>query len=510
MGKNVQAGFQKTPVANFPGFASDAKGASKSNDDTASGFEAILDALVNGDANNVNAAQQINAELGQLTANGEVEMDMSAIKEALKKLKEALTPIAAAFDQLLVPSPQQIADAQNALANLAKAVNSHPNRYDAATSLPMGLYTDQFGALRQAENVHNGPGDLPQLGKLLKNLNTLLGNMDAQNGKANQTNIDAQLAALGTEADLSANENKKPSLNMHEMIRRLENLAEKLPETAQATVAKLVGKKMGLDGDALSNLAANSDVHAKKELQNGKGSNLLTAALEGTDASRNADFADARDSALAQNQLMADQRYAAQRSATNLAETAKMASDLDMTETAGDKILNIQRSEQLQQTQIQMDKLVHQQAPQRQINLPAMAFEVVRQLRNGTQQFEIRLDPPELGKVDVQLEMDGKNVTARLTVERAETLDLLQRDQRALERALQQAGLNTDKANLQFSLRQDQQGGQRQQFAQQQDQHQSNANAESDTAASNSQSITESPSLVLRGTARPDGLNLWV
>jgi flagellar hook-length control protein FliK len=114
-----------------------------------------------------------------------------------------------------------------------------------------------------------------------------------------------------------------------------------------------------------------------------------------------------------------------------------------------------------------------------------------------------------MGKIDVQLEMEGKNVTARLTVERAETLDLLQRDQRALERALQQAGLNTDKANLQFSLKQDQNGGQGQQFGQENGQ-QANLNGDNDAANSDTQSITENPSLVLRGTARPDGLNLWV
>ena len=49
-----------------------------------------------------------------------------------------------------------------------------------------------------------------------------------------------------------------------------------------------------------------------------------------------------------------------------------------------------------------------------------------------------------------------------MTVERPETLDLMQRDQRALQQALQQAGLDSSKTNLEFSLRQNpfsQQGG---------------------------------------------------
>ena len=41
-----------------------------------------------------------------------------------------------------------------------------------------------------------------------------------------------------------------------------------------------------------------------------------------------------------------------------------------------------------------------------------------------------------------------------MVVERPETLDLMMRDQRALQQALQQAGLDTSKTNLEFSLRQ--------------------------------------------------------
>jgi flagellar hook-length control protein FliK len=94
-------------------------------------------------------------------------------------------------------------------------------------------------------------------------------------------------------------------------------------------------------------------------------------------------------------------------------------------------------------------------APVRQINIPQVAFEIVRQVQAGASRFQIRLDPPELGRIDVKLDVDAAgNVNARMTVERAETLDLMQRDQRSLERALAQAGLDSSKTNLEFSLRQ--------------------------------------------------------
>ncbi|MDB5540150.1 MAG: hypothetical protein JWQ89_1877 [Devosia sp.] len=103
------------------------------------------------------------------------------------------------------------------------------------------------------------------------------------------------------------------------------------------------------------------------------------------------------------------------------------------------------------------------QTPVQQVNLPQVAFEVVRQFEAGNSRFQIRLDPPELGRIDVKLDVDKSGtVNARMTVERPETLDLMQRDHRALQQALQQAGLDTSKTNLEFSLRQNpfaQQGG---------------------------------------------------
>ena len=95
------------------------------------------------------------------------------------------------------------------------------------------------------------------------------------------------------------------------------------------------------------------------------------------------------------------------------------------------------------------------QAPVHQLNIPQVAFEVVRHVQAGHSRFQIRLDPPELGRIDVKLDVDqAGNVNARMTVERSETLDLMQRDQRSLERALAQAGLDSSKTNLEFSLRQ--------------------------------------------------------
>ncbi len=88
------------------------------------------------------------------------------------------------------------------------------------------------------------------------------------------------------------------------------------------------------------------------------------------------------------------------------------------------------------------------------VPINALAVEIAGQARAGNSRFEIRLDPPELGRIDVRLDVDRDgNVTSRLVIERADTYDLLRRDQSTLERALQQAGLKTSDNALEFSLR---------------------------------------------------------
>lgn len=95
------------------------------------------------------------------------------------------------------------------------------------------------------------------------------------------------------------------------------------------------------------------------------------------------------------------------------------------------------------------------QTPTTTVPVAGLAVEIAAQSSAGRSRFEIRLDPPELGRIDVRLEIDNEgHVKSRLIVERAETLDMLRRDAPQLERALQQAGLKTADNALEFSLRQ--------------------------------------------------------
>lgn len=83
-----------------------------------------------------------------------------------------------------------------------------------------------------------------------------------------------------------------------------------------------------------------------------------------------------------------------------------------------------------------------------------VAVQITKEAKPGTDMIRIQLRPEELGKVDVKIDLGGDGrVKAMVTVEKPETLDMLQRDARSLERALQDAGLKTNSDSLNFSLK---------------------------------------------------------
>lgn len=83
-----------------------------------------------------------------------------------------------------------------------------------------------------------------------------------------------------------------------------------------------------------------------------------------------------------------------------------------------------------------------------------VAVHIKKNVASDVDQFTINLHPAELGRIDIKLDIgaDGR-VSAMVAVEKAQTLELLQKDSRGLERALQDAGLQADSNSLNFSLR---------------------------------------------------------
>jgi chemotaxis protein MotD len=84
----------------------------------------------------------------------------------------------------------------------------------------------------------------------------------------------------------------------------------------------------------------------------------------------------------------------------------------------------------------------------------ALAISVAARSLGGAKQFDIRLDPPELGRVEVRLSIDASGKTqAHMTADQPQTLELLQKDATNLTRALRDAGLDVSQNGLNFSLK---------------------------------------------------------
>jgi flagellar hook-length control protein FliK len=97
---------------------------------------------------------------------------------------------------------------------------------------------------------------------------------------------------------------------------------------------------------------------------------------------------------------------------------------------------------------------------------------------DGASHIKIQLNPEELGRVDVRMSvgLDGKT-SMTIMADNRDTLDMLQREARHLERALTDVGLKTDASGLSFHLRQQQQ---EQKFTRQQTNYASVAEVEVD------------------------------
>lgn len=91
-----------------------------------------------------------------------------------------------------------------------------------------------------------------------------------------------------------------------------------------------------------------------------------------------------------------------------------------------------------------------------QINL-----RVAQAIQNNERTIKLQLYPSDLGEVDIELSLNKQGkVTMSMTFEKQDTLDMMRQDARALERMLQQSGLNADAGSLNFGLKDQQSNNQ--------------------------------------------------
>ncbi|MEG3618314.1 flagellar hook-length control protein FliK [Magnetovibrio sp. PR-2] len=121
-------------------------------------------------------------------------------------------------------------------------------------------------------------------------------------------------------------------------------------------------------------------------------------------------------------------------------------------------------TQQTQQAAQQAKTNAQPQAQARAQVTEQVNVQIQKAIAGGMDKINIQLKPAHLGRVDIQLEMasDGR-VTAVVSADNKDTLDLLKQDSRELEKAMREAGLQMNSGDLSFNLRENgenAQGGQ--------------------------------------------------
>jgi flagellar hook-length control protein FliK len=122
-------------------------------------------------------------------------------------------------------------------------------------------------------------------------------------------------------------------------------------------------------------------------------------------------------------------------------------------------------------TPVRLQLSTFAEAPGAAPDMDGLALRIAAKSAGGESEFTVRLDPPALGRIEVTLNVNSQGAAqASLSADKPHTLELLQRDAPALERALKDAGLDLADG-LSFSLKSD---GQQGDWRNAQAQHQAN------------------------------------
>jgi hypothetical protein len=181
-------------------------------------------------------------------------------------------------------------------------------------------------------------------------------------------------------------------------------------------------------------------------------------------------------------------KVAAPVAATGEATTAPRADSFDATMLA--------QSAHASTTAAQAQQATIERGAERAAPALQVGREIVRRFQGESTRFELRLDPPELGRIEVRLDVSRDNrVTAIVSADNPQALTDLVRHARELEQSLQAAGLELSENGLSFDLRQ--QGDDR------------SRQAERETSNGGDGSAINSPTPEAVITARPLGFERW-
>ena len=483
-----------TPAAGTKGAGAGASaGGAGETSDAKTGFEQLLAVLLDLlAAQGGTAGDEASTIASSASANqsGDVSLDLGGLLD-LKAL---------------------LADAKNSAEASSDA--SDTGSEDAGTPDPLAAILDVLINALQKASAGSSDGNALTLDDksrdALKALNELLASMTSAKGDQGKTpaplpsDVVDKLKALD---QLLAKQSGDPQLaDLKNRVADLIGRSDTSKSAGSDATTQSVSALLGQDGTGKSSGNAQRDTMV--HVLDGAKTNLKTG---GTNQDANTGDPGNKNPSSAQAQAAAAEQSTARKnqSATGfVAPSPGDASKANQKSDAGtDPVISMPTHNLDKAQQVQFRTVQAAYVPTgKTVDIPQVAFDIARHAVAGINRFQIRLDPPEMGRIDVRLDMHHEGgITARLTVDRPETYDMLQRDARALERALAQTGLDQGKTNLEFSLRQNPFAGQNSNQGQRDDTPALFGDAED---ASVEAPPTPAPVTFYRGSVRPGGVNL--
>ena len=272
------------------------------------------------------------------------------------------------------------------------------------------------------------------------------------------------LERVGTQAASNAAAAAKAAAVQPLVELQAKALADSLKSNTPVKVEVSVDNRAGTAVSQTSQ-SLNANTVAAQEISDGK-SAVANIARPGTaDGSQQAAQARVEGGAGTPGQALALAQLT-QNNGSAAAETGLNRATLQVTTTGpqaphgGGEGANVTTPTGVTTTQQASTALRAQQAPT--TNAPGQARPLAQQISvniskavsEGLDRISIQLRPDNLGRVEVKLEVSQNGrVNATIIADRPEALELLRNDSRNLERALQDAGLDTQSGDLNFSLR---------------------------------------------------------
>ncbi|PCI85637.1 MAG: hypothetical protein COB24_12265 [Hyphomicrobiales bacterium] len=344
---------------------------------------------------------------------------------------------------------------QSATPNQAPTVNQ-----DASAKLLVKQpLTAEKNPQSLVENLENLPAEnLKKMGLTPKPASKTLGQEKNPLAAANGSNVNPKAEKILTElgASLGQTQNQLDK-NSAELTATKPTKAQPIPTDQEAIKTEFSGDKTidVAQQNATNQTPKQIDKYAERYSQNQNAEQSLSADAD-------------KSTSAAHNQLTAAYNNAK----SNISDGQNANGSMSALDKIADKnpsdFLNqLQNDTANQQIELNnQDKAVNlklsMQNGKLTQNLPlnSMAFQIGKQFNKGNSEFQIRLDPAELGRVNIKLTLkQGGDVKAHMVTERNDVFELLQRDSRALEKALNDAGFEGKNIEVEVTLDQNAQNG---------------------------------------------------